>query len=43
MLGREIELCFSCYEEENKNSNSNYINFRKNLDLKFEAMKILKL
>ena len=41
-LGREIELCFSCYEEENKNSNSNDINFRKNLDLKFEAMKILK-
>jgi len=42
MLGRQIELCFNCYEEENK-SNSNESDFKKNLDFKFEAMKLLKL
>ena len=41
--GREIELCFSCYEEENKKSNSCEKDFKNNLDLRFETMKILKL
>jgi hypothetical protein len=43
MLGRQIELCFNCYEEENNKSNSNESDFKKNLDFKFEAMKLLKL
>ena len=41
--GREIELCFSCYEEEKKKSKSCEKDFKNNLDLRFETMKILKL
>jgi len=42
MLGREIELCFNCYEEEKKKSNSNDIKFKENLDLRFDTIKMLK-
>ena len=34
MLGRQIELCFNCYEEEKKKSNSNDSDFKENLDFK---------
>ena len=42
MSGHKIELCFSCYEYEKNKSNSNEIDFKKNLDLRLELMKILK-
>ena len=42
MSGRKIELCFSCYEYEKNKSNSNDIDFKKNLDLRLEVMKMLK-
>tara|TARA_Y100000991_G_scaffold22399_1_gene14370 strand:+ start:672 stop:914 length:243 start_codon:yes stop_codon:yes gene_type:complete len=41
--GRQIELCFSCFEVEKKRSYEQGINFTKNLDLKFETLKILNL
>ena len=38
---RQIELCFSCYEDDKfKYENTE---FKKNLDLKFETMTLLKL
>ena len=39
---RKIELCISCYEEEKEKLNISKIDFAKNLDLKFEIMKVLK-
>ena len=42
MLGRKIELCFNCYEEEKKKSNSNDIKFKENLDLRFNTINMLK-
>jgi hypothetical protein len=38
--GRQIELCFSCYEDDNFKSDNT--KFKKNLDLKFETMTLLK-
>ena len=38
--GRQIELCFSCYEDDKFQSNN--IEFKKNLDFKFETMTLLK-
>jgi len=42
MSGRKIELCFSCYEYEKNKSNLSDIDFKKNLDLRWEVMKMLK-
>ena len=39
--GRQIELCFSCYEDDKFQSNN--IGFKKNLDFIFETMTLLKL
>ena len=41
--GRKIELCFSCYEYESINSKKMKIDFKKNLDLKYETLKILNI
>ena len=41
--GRQIELCFSCFEVEKKHSYEQGINFTKILDLKCETLKILNL
>ena len=41
--GRQIELCFSCFEDEKKYSYEQGINFKKSLDLKFETLNILNL
>ena len=43
LKGRNIELCFSCYEDEQNKAKLNNTNFKKNLDKKFETMKMLKL
>ena len=43
LKGRNIELCFSCYEDEQNKAKFNNINFKKNLDKKFETMKMLNL
>ena len=41
--GRKIELCFSCYEYETIKSKKNKTDFKENLDLKYETLKILKI
>ena len=41
--GRKIELCFSCYEYETIKSKKTKTNFKKNLDLKYETLKILNI
>ena len=38
--GRKIELCFSCHEYETIKSKKD---FKKNLDLKYETLKILNI
>ena len=39
--GRELELCFSCYEIEKDKAKLKDIKFEISLDQKFESMKIL--
>jgi len=39
--GRQIELCFSYYEDDKFKSDNT--KFKKNLDLKFETIALLKL
>ena len=41
--GRKIELCFSCYEYETINSKKMKTDFKKNLDLKYDTLKILNI
>ena len=41
--GKEVELCFSCYENEKIISKNNDILLKKNLDLKLESLKLLNL
>ena len=41
--GRKIELCFSCYEYETIKSKKTKTDFKKNLDLKYETLKILNI
>ncbi len=41
--GRKVELCYSCYENEKDISKENDILFKKNLDLKFESLKLLNI
>ena len=41
--GRKIELCFSCYENETIKSKETKTDFKKNLDLKYETLKILNI
>jgi hypothetical protein len=43
LKGRYLELCFSCYEDEQNKANFNNTNFKKNLDEKFETIITLKL
>jgi len=43
LKGRNIELCFSCYEDEQNKAKFNNNNFKKNLDKIFETMKMLKI
>ena len=40
--GRKIELCFSCYENENNTTNKDIV-FEERLDKKFELLNILNL
>ena len=41
--GKEVELCFSCYENEKIISKDNDILLKKNLDLKLESLKLLNI
>ena len=41
--GREVELCYSCFENEKDISKENDILFKKNLDLKLESLKLLNI
>ena len=41
--GRKIELCFICYECETIKSKKTKTDFKKNLDLKYETLKILNI
>ena len=41
--GKEVELCFSCYEYETIKSKKTKTDFKKNLDLKYETLKILNI
>ena len=41
--GRKIELCFSCFEYETIKSKKNNTDFKKNLDLKYETLKVLNI
>ena len=41
--GRKVELCYSCFENEKDISKENDILFKKNLDLKFESLKLLNI
>ena len=41
--GREIELCFSCFEYETIKSKRTNTDFKKNLDLKYETLKVLNI
>ena len=41
--GRKVELCFSCFENEKDISKENDIVFKKNLDLRFESLKLLNI
>lgn len=41
--GKEVELCFSCFENEKIISKDNDILLKKNLDLKLESLKLLNL
>ena len=41
--GREVELCFSCFENEKNISKGNDILFKRNLDSKLENLKLLNL
>ena len=41
--GKEVELCFSCFENEKNISKDNDILLKKNLDLKLESLKLLNL
>ena len=41
--GRKVELCFSCFENEKDISKEDDILFKKNLDLKFESLKLLSI
>ena len=41
--GKKIELCFSCYEYEIIKSKKTKTDFKKNLDLKYETLKILNI
>ncbi len=40
--GRQIELCFSCYENDTKLITKDN-NFEERLDIKFELLKVLNL
>ena len=41
--GRKIELCFNCFEYETSKSKKTNTDFRKNLDLKYETLKVLNI
>jgi len=41
--GRKVELCYSCFENERDISKENDILFKKNLDLRFESLKLLNI
>ena len=41
--GRKVELCYSCFENEKDISKENDILFKKNLDLRFESLKLLNI
>ena len=41
--GRKVELCYSCFENEKDISKENDILFKKNLDSKFESLKLLNI
>ena len=41
--GRKVELCYSCFENEKDISRENDILFKKNLDLRFESLKLLNI
>ena len=41
--GRMIELCFSCFEQENESAEKNKIEFETSLDIKIEGLKLLNL
>ena len=41
--GKEVELCFSCFENEKNISKENDILLKRNLDLKLESLKLLNL
>ena len=41
--GRKIELCFSCHEYETFKSKKTKTDFKKNLDLKYETLKVLNI
>jgi hypothetical protein len=41
--GRKVELCYSCFENERDVSKENDILFKKNLDLRFESLKLLNI
>ena len=41
--GRIIELCFSCFEQEESSAEKNKIEFETSLDIKIEGLKLLNL
>ncbi len=41
--GKKIELCFSCFEYETIKSKKTNTDFKKNLDLKYDTLKILNI
>ena len=41
--GRKIELCFSCFEYETIKSKKTNTDFKKNLDFKYETLKVLNI
>lgn len=41
--GRRVELCYNCFENEKNISKKNDILFKKNLDLRFESLKLLNI
>ena len=41
--GRMVELCFSCFEQENAFAEKQKIDFKIILDTKLEVLKLLKL